>query len=269
MRKIRKFIFFKLKIIFLNLVKFVLDKQYYNLLPNLSKNYLNNLYWSTNTKTFFLKNSHQAINIFRIDSTNFKSDLCNIAEKYNTDKSPYNEKGTRHSYTAFYDFLFQSLKNESFNFAEIGIYQNGSIQMFRKYFPNATIYGFDFNEQLLNKAKMDKLERTYYYKIDSSNKKNILENFKNIEKKFKIIIDDSTHIFEHQFNIIESTYNFLEPGGILIIEDISFFKNFEISYKNKLGHLINFFSKIYFVEANHINKYTLANNDRLLVLIKK
>ena len=80
-------------------------------------------------------------------------------------------------------------------------------------------------------------------------------------------------MFDHQINIIKNVYSFIESGGYLIIEDVAYFRNLEIEYIKKIQKYLKYFSNIYFIEANHINKYTMhkekITNDRLIVLIKK
>ena len=273
LKKIRRIILFKIKILITKLINILLVKIGNTSMPKLNPKYISNLSWDKTTNSMLFKKNNAKIKIFRIDVTNAKSELCTIGAKVGTDKSPYNTKGARHSYTAIYDLFFSPLKNEKINFAEIGIAKNKGIKMFRKYFIHSNIYGFEFNKKLIENAKKDKLKNTKYFHIDVSNKKNILNAFTKINKKFRIIIDDSTHLIDHQINIIKTTHKYLESGGFLVIEDIAYFKNLEVKYMNKLNNYLKFFSKIYFIEANHINKYTMHNekitNDRLLILIKK
>ena len=100
------------------------------------------------------------------------------------------------------------------------------------------------------------------------------ENFKindvclSLKKKFKIIIEDSTHEFDDQIRVIKNITNFLEPGGYLIIEDIFHEpKNLEKKYYESIKKYEHLFEKIYFIECNHINKYSPGwNNDKLLIM---
>lgn len=272
-KKIRRIFFFKVKILLIKLINILLIKIGNTSMPNLSKEYISNLSWDKTTNSMLFKNNNNKIKILRIDVTNTKSQLCEIGAKTGTDKSPYNTNGARHSYTAIYDLFFSTLKNKKINFAEIGIAKNNGIKMFRKYFINSSIYGFEFEKKFISKAKKDNLKNTKYFQIDSSCEKNIYTTFKKTKKKFKIIIDDSTHLFNHQINIIKNTHEFIESGGFLVIEDLAFFKNLEIEYINNIKKYLKYFTKIYFIEANHINKYTMHNekitNDRLMILIKK
>jgi hypothetical protein len=177
----------------------------------------------------------------------------------------------QHAYTDIYDILFANLKNKKINIAEIGIFQNGSIRMFREFFKNSTIDGFEIDNQLIENARRFNLPRTNYYKIDVKNAKNIEMSFKKNKKNYDIIIDDSTHEFEDQINIIYKTKKFLKAGGFLIIEDI--FENkasySEENYYLKCKNISSEFSNITFIKCNH--KYNFSGlwfNHKLLVLNK-
>ena len=193
-KHLRRFInFFKFfKIIFFNWIKkFNLRDIFKNFKP---------IYISSELGfTFLIKNK---ISNFDIDSTLVKSDLCMIGEKFGTDKSPYNKELHRQSYTSVYNLIFCSLRNKKINFAEIGILNNASIKMWREFFSQAIIYGFDFHEKFINKAKKDNLRDVNYIKINVKDSSSIINAFKKTNKKFDIIIDDSSHDFDDQINII-------------------------------------------------------------------
>lgn len=207
------------------------------------------------------------LNKLIIDSSYSKTELCKLGEKYNTDKSPYNKDASlhKHPYTAIYDLLFFSIRNNEITLGEIGILNNASIKCWRKYFPNAKIWGFEYDEHLINKAKRDELNVQYEY-IDVTNKESI--NIALSDTKFDILIDDSTHQFEHQINIIESSIPFLSSEGILIIEDI-FINEKEDKYAKAMEPIMKYFSSVMFIEATHSLKWSPGwNNDKLLILYR-
>ena len=261
---------FRLKLIILKIIKYILVKINFFLLPDLDKNKFSFILDKA-SNTYILKKKTNFINVLKIESTEYSTKLCSLGKRYLTDKSPDNLKGHRHPYTAVYDLLFNNFQDAKFNYAEIGILNNASIKMFRKYFKKANLYGFEFNKDFINKAKNDKLRNTHYMEIDVKNEKNIFNAFKKTKKKFKIIIEDSTHEFQDQIRVIKNTVNFLEPGGYLIIEDIFHHpKNLEKQYYDSIKRFKYLFEKIYFIECNHINKYSPGwNNDKLLIMKKK
>jgi SAM-dependent methyltransferase len=271
-KKRRRYLKFLLKIYVLKFINFFLKKYHYNILPKIDKNKISNIQYSKKSNTYYINSKKNKINIYRFDTSNVFSELCKLGRKYNSDKSPYSKTWHRHGYTGFYDLLFSSFKNDKFNFAEIGVYKNSSMQMFRNYFKNATLYGFDNNKKLLNRAKKQKIKNTNYLFIDVRNENNIYQTFYRIKKKFKIIIDDSSHDFDDQIKIIKNCLKFLEPGGYLVIEDIFMFDGIEQRFINKLGSYFKFFIKFDFIELNHINQFSsgwITNNDKILIIQKK
>ena len=244
----------------------------FKIIPSYSEITNYNFRYSKYTRRLIHEPSEKIFSKLIVDTSHYNSLLCKSGANYGTNKSPLNIIGHRSGYTPYYDLLFRHLKNEKINFAEIGIENNASTKMWRKYFSKAKIYGFEFEDIKIKKAKKHKLKNTVYHKIDVSNQNNIHKAFSKINKKFDIIIDDSTHIFDHQINVIKKVHPFIKRNGILIIEDIykKRKENLEENYYKKIKNLNYIFEKIYFVEFHNINNYT-ANwkNEKLLILIKK
>jgi len=206
-----------------------------------------------------------------IDTTYFNTELCEIGKKYNSDRSPHNPNKHRHAYTGIYHFLFHGIRNNELNVAEIGIYMNEGMKMFRDYFKNANLYGYELFQNLIDNAEKDNLFNTKYFPMEVNDPSSIRSGLEKCSDKFDIIIDDSSHCFEHQINIIFNSYQYLKKGGYLIIEDI--FNDMKIqeekNYYEKLEEVKNHFSEIYFVQSEHLNRWSpMFNNDKLLILIK-
>ena len=204
---------------------------------------------------------------------NNSSELCEIGKKYDTDKSSqrYNVSNIRHChpYTIFYDGLFKHKKNEKLNISELGILQGGSLLMWKEYFTNSNIYGFDYETRFINHFKQTfNNDRIHLYNIDVSNKDSIVKVYRELNILYDIIIEDTTHQFEDQIRVIENTYQYLKPGGILIIEDI--FKSYnENDYIHRLQPILKYFQDYYFIELDHNNKNSTGwDNDKLFILIK-
>lgn len=201
------------------------------------------------------------------------SELCEIGKKYDTDKSSQRTNVTHyrhcHPYTLFYDSLFKNKRNESLNIAELGVLYGGSLLMWKEYFTNGTIYGFEYNDKLIDKFRKNcDNDRITLSKIDVKNKDSIITAFRTLDTIYDIIIEDTTHKFEDQIRVIENVYPYLKPGGILIIEDI-FISADEKEYITALQPILHHFQDYYFVELDHVNKYSAKwNNDKLFVLIK-
>ena len=134
-----------------------------------------------------------------IDTSNYLSELCLLGEKYGTDKSVYNKKDKhQHSYTPIYNILFNHLKNDKINIAELGVAHSASLKMFREYFKNANIDVFDNDIEAIEKSKDMHLNNVNYFTLDVENKENIKNLFEKNNILYDIIIDDTSHLFEHQ-----------------------------------------------------------------------
>jgi predicted O-methyltransferase YrrM len=209
------------------------------------------------------------INKIIIDTTNSITELCDLGVKYPTDKSPYNnDYGLhKHPYTAIYNFLFLPFKNKNINFAEIGIYLNMSMMCWREFFTNANLYGFEYESDYLTNAIEHNLNNTKYSYIDITNKESLNTELSKFEK-FDIILEDSTHRFEDQINLCEIAYKYMNPGGILIIEDI-FRNESETRYLESLQSVKDYYSDIFFIETEHSLKQSPGwDNDKLLILYR-
>lgn len=125
------------------------------------------------------------------------------------------DKVTHHGYHRFYPRYLDSIRNSTTGMLEIGILENNSIFLWKKYFTNAQIYAVDIDEKRI----ID--DRITVLKADQSKVEDLNTIVKNVIHKIQFIIDDGSHIPEHQlltFNILFD--KILEPGGIYIIEDI-------------------------------------------------
>jgi len=122
------------------------------------------------------------------------------------------DKGKEHSYLDVYSELFTPFKDKPINLIEIGIYLGGSLRLFEEWFTQANIVGYDVTLE--------------YMVVHPSKSKIIVKNCLDFTlDEFKdypphIIIDDASHIVENQLKIVEICYPQLQPGGMLIIEDI-------------------------------------------------
>jgi 2-polyprenyl-3-methyl-5-hydroxy-6-metoxy-1,4-benzoquinol methylase len=154
--------------------------------------------------------------------------------------------------------------------AEIGTYKGAGLKMFRDYFPNASIYGFDNSLELINHCRSINLDQTYIEYIDVNLVDEITRAFEKTGQSFDIIIDDSSHHVQHQANVIKSCFDFLKPGGMMIIEDIFNDKRApEMVFENALEDIISELALVTFLYPDNKNIYTGSwNNEKMLLLIK-
>lgn len=218
------------------------------------------------------KNPERKEICFNIDYKDTCCELCLIGAKYDTDKSSQRNhaNGHSHPYTLFYHSIFKDKKNETLNIAELGVLHGASLLMWKEYFKNATIFGFDNNVDFINSFKSKFGDsRIYLNEINVLDRENMINTFLSLNETFDLIIDDTTHQMSDQLRIIESVYPFLKPGGMLIIEDV--FKSYdENDYISNLNPILDQFQDYYFVSLEHKNKYSPGwDNDKLFVLVKK
>lgn len=266
-RVAQKFSLFLLFIFF----NFLLKKTDFAIIPALDRvNFFNFIYSKINRRLVFFKKKNY-FNKLLVDSTLSETTLCKLGKKYQTNKSSINIDGHRSGYTSFFTILFSSLRDKKINIAEIGIEKNASIKLWREYFKNASIYGFEYDHDKIKIAKNHKLKNVYFYQIDVRDENSINRSFSKTRIKYDIIIDDSTHIFDDQIKVIKNSYQFLKTNGIMIIEDIYRYRSGyqEDKYFLELKDIKKYFHEIFFIETKHVNNFT-ANwkNEKILFLLR-
>jgi len=130
------------------------------------------------------------------------------------------DKQTRHQYLDAYEETFSYYKDKAKRVLEIGIDRGGSIHLWRKYFPNATIYGMDCIplEQVADDLKHDD-KIVIWAGLDAYATPTINE-LKALGIQFDIIIDDGSHLLNDMKKVCEEYTSLLTPDGCLVIEDV-------------------------------------------------
>jgi SAM-dependent methyltransferase len=213
----------------------------------------------------------------RIDYKQASTELCHMGKRYNVDKSSQRENPGPddshhcHPYSLFYHALFQKRRQEPLTFCEIGIAEGRSLLLWDEYFPNATIYGFEYMSKWLTNWKNNYSHKTRIH-VDSMNvqkEADIVIPFQNTNTMFDCIIDDSSHLFYDMIRIIRLAKNFVKPGGMIIIEDVRREYD-EAWFYNELKDGLDEFQTVFFVDLDHARRNSGdVNNDKLLVLVKK
>lgn len=131
--------------------------------------------------------------------------ISEILLKYDTDKVRKN--GSGHSYGEAYDELLEPYRNKPIMLLEIGVQKGASLLAWKECFPLAEVYGVDIVD-----------ERKYL----SDSVHFILSDIKSYQtdKTFDVIIDDGSHQFEDVDFVVRNYIDKLNPGGVLIIEDV-------------------------------------------------
>ena len=140
------------------------------------------------------------------------------------------EKGNRNSYKwkhylEIYDKNLSRFRNKDINIIEFGVYDGGSLQMWKKYFGSkANIFGVDIDIR----CKEYEEERIKIFIGDQENKNFLSELLQKIPK-IDVLIDDGGHTMKQQINTFEVMFDHIKFGGIYICEDL------HTSYWGKFG----------------------------------
>ena len=146
---------------------------------------------------------------FNVNYKNTISDLCVLGSKYDTDKSSQRNNVTNqrhcHPYTLYYNSLFKNNRLDSLKIAELVILEGSSLLMWRDYFPNSQLYGFEYSDQFINSFKSKYTqERIALEKINVNSESNIVESFTRVNEIYDIIIEDTTHQFDDQIRVVKN-----------------------------------------------------------------
>jgi len=128
-------------------------------------------------------------------------------------------------YFEIYDRHFNVFKNKPISLLEIGVFQGGSLNMWRDYFGNeAKIYGIDLNPE----CKKFETDNTKIF-IGSQDDSNFLNQVKLQVPKLDIIIDDGGHKMKQQITSFEHLYDHVNDEGVYLVEDLhtSYWGTFE------------------------------------------
>lgn len=211
------------------------------------------------------------MNSVTIESTECRTTLCRLCAEAGTDKGPFTLQGHRHPYTAPYSLLFEPLKHRPIKFAEIGVFRGASLRVWREFFSQAKLYGYDNDIPNLQFISNYGMPNVFLDQMDASKEDSIQEKLKeatNDGELFDVILDDASHDSADQCAVIRTALPFLKKGGLLIIEDIFRERPIEPFEKavESVKDLISFHT---FIVCDHALRYSPGwNNDKLLVLVR-
>lgn len=119
-------------------------------------------------------------------------------------------------YLHSYEPMFAPLREQEFNFIEIGVYHGASVRMWEQFFTRARIVGVDIDPACQRYASDRVVIETgsqddpeFLHRVASANPPTI-------------IIDDGSHIAEHIMFTFERLFPALLDGGLYVVEDIHF-----------------------------------------------
>jgi hypothetical protein len=118
-------------------------------------------------------------------------------------------------YLDLYDRYLDRYRGSAVKMIEIGVFDGGSLEMWRRYFgPQASIVGIDINPRCA-----DCVDPPNVVRIGSQADRAFLEGVVAEFGAPELILDDGSHIAKHQRASFEILFPLLQDGGLYIIED--------------------------------------------------
>jgi hypothetical protein len=119
-------------------------------------------------------------------------------------------------YFEIYDRHFSRFRGKEITLLEIGVFQGGSLQMWRNYFGDkAKIIGLDINPKC---RELEKEGFTIF--IGSQSDRKFLKDLRNKLPRLDILIDDGGHTMRQQIVTYEELFDHINEEGIYLCEDL-------------------------------------------------
>lgn len=166
-------------------------------------------------------------------------------------------------YFNIYNQYFSKYRDKEVVILEIGVFQGGSLQMWKSYFgPKARIYGMDINPNCkeFEEENIDIL-------IGSQSDRSFLRKVKNQLPKIDILIDDGGHTMKQQIVTFEELFGHIKEDGIYFCEDTH--TSYQIMYGGgylRKGTFIEYTKKLidllnaYYSEQSSLKVGTFTEN---------
>ena len=182
-------------------------------------------------------------------------------------------------YFDIYERHFERFRNKEITILEIGVFQGGSLQMWKNYFGGkAKIYGIDINP----KCKELEEENVKIF-IGSQSDRKFLRELKKEIPQIDILIDDGGHTMRQQIVSYEELFDHVKDNGVYLIEDLhtSYWLGYGGGHKRKgtfIEYSKNFIDYMYAYHSRQnslkVSKFTecvdsIHYYDSILVLEKK
>lgn len=133
-------------------------------------------------------------------------------------------------YFPAYESVLGEYRNKPVRFLEIGVYQGGSLAMWKKYFhPESVIVGIDIDPGC---AKFDDASSNVHVRIGDQSDKQFLRKVIEEFGPFDVILDDGSHFCSHMIKTFDYAFlNGLTPKGMYIAEDTH--SNFWLNWRDQ------------------------------------
>jgi|SRR5689334_8499828 len=134
-------------------------------------------------------------------------------------------------YFEIYDRHFSRFRGTDVHIVELGVYQGGSLQMWKHYFgPKCRIYGVDINPDCQRLEE----ERVEIFIGDQEDRAFLRSLVKKIPR-IDILIDDGGHKMKQQISAYEELFPHIASDGVYLCEDLhtSYWDDFDGGYRRK------------------------------------
>ena len=134
-------------------------------------------------------------------------------------------------YFDIYDRHFNKFRNREIVLLEIGVFQGGSLQMWKDYFGDkARIYGIDINPRCKEFE-----EENVQILIGSQSDRTFLRQVRSTIPPVDILIDDGGHTMKQQIVTFEELFGHVKNDGVYLCEDThtSYWVNYGGGYKRR------------------------------------
>lgn len=119
-------------------------------------------------------------------------------------------------YFEIYDRHFARFRGSDVCLVEFGVYQGGSLQMWKHYFgPRARIVGVDINPHC-KACEEDQIEVI----IGDQEDRRFLKSLRERIPRIDILIDDGGHTMQQQIRTHEELFPHIDPHGVYLCEDV-------------------------------------------------
>lgn len=131
--------------------------------------------------------------------------------------------------------IYQDALTRTERMLEIGVDRGGSLQMWRKHLPEATIVGLDINP---DSARHDDPQRGIHVRIGDQTDVRFLGAVVDELGPFDTVLDDGGHTPKQMIGSFRYLFPRLRPGGVYIVEDVC--ANYWTIYRDQRESFIDF-----------------------------
>ena len=119
-------------------------------------------------------------------------------------------------YFEIYDRHFSRYRGTDVNVVEFGVFQGGSLQMWKHYFgPKCRIFGVDINPAC-KRVEEDRIEVV----IGDQEDRAFLRSLAKLVPRIDILIDDGGHLMSQQIATYEELFPHIDANGVYLCEDL-------------------------------------------------